>query len=84
MYNGLMSPKTLEAVVEGGVLRPLKQLELPEQQHVLVTIVALTNETREAVSCYDLAQDLGVIGMVDDTPIDLSTNAAHLNGFGSR
>lgn len=84
MYNGCMSPKTLEAVVEGGVLRPLKQLELPEQQHVLVTIVALTDETREAVSCYDLAQDLGVIGTVDDTPTDLSTNAAHLNGFGSR
>lgn len=79
-----MSPKTLEAVVEGGVLRPLKQLELPEQQHVLVTIVALTDETRAAVSCYDLAQDLGVIGMADDTPSDLSTNSAHLNGFGSR
>jgi hypothetical protein len=74
----------MEAVVEGGMLRPLKQLELPEQQHVMLTIVALTDETRDAFSCYDLAQDLGVIGAADDTSADLSTNLAHLNGFGSR
>lgn len=79
-----MSPRIPEAVVEGGMLRPLKQLELPEQQHVMLTIVGLTDQTRGAISCYDMAQDLAVIGVADDTPADLSTNPDHLNGFGSR
>jgi predicted DNA-binding antitoxin AbrB/MazE fold protein len=79
-----MTPRTLEAVVEGGVLRPLKQLELPEQQHVMVTIVSLKDEVHDAAaSCYDLARDLGVIGTADDTPSDLSTNPVHLTGLGS-
>jgi hypothetical protein len=79
-----MCPKTLEAVVEGGLLRPLKQLELPEQQHVMLTIVALTDQMRDAVTCYDLAQTLGVIGVADDAPVDLSANPDYLDGFGSR
>jgi predicted DNA-binding antitoxin AbrB/MazE fold protein len=78
-----MTPKTVEAVVEGGVLRPLKQLELPEQQHVLVTIVAMKDEVHAAAaSCYDLALQLGVIGTADDMPKDLGTNETHFDGFG--
>lgn len=80
-----MTPKTLEAVVEGGVLRPLKQLELPEHQHVLVTVVALTEEVHDAAtSCYDMAMYLGVIGTADETPPDLSMNPACFSGFGTR
>ena len=79
-----MIPQTVEAVVEGGLLRPLKQLELPEHQHVLVTVMAMTEEVRDAaISCYDMALDLGVIGAADDTPPDLSTNSDHLSGFGN-
>ena len=33
-------------------------------------------------SCYDLAHDLGLIGCVDSGQGDLSTNPAHLEGFG--
>ena len=84
VYDTCMSPRTLEAVVEGGLLRPLKDLELPEQQHVLLTIVALSDETRASVTCFDLAQKIGVIGVADDTPTDLSSNPAHFEGFGSR
>lgn len=79
-----MTPRTLEAIVEGNILRPLEKLELPDQQHVLVTIISMKEENREAaMSCYDLARDLGVIGVATDTPTDLSTNPAHLDGFGT-
>jgi predicted DNA-binding antitoxin AbrB/MazE fold protein len=79
-----MTPNTLEAVVEGGVLRPLKQLELPEQLHVLVTVVAFKDEVRKAaVSCYEMAVDLGVIGSAEETASDLSTNPVHLTDFGN-
>lgn len=75
----------MEAIVEGNMLRPLQKLELPDQQHVMVTVVSLKEETHDAaVSCYDLARDLGVIGVVDDSPTDLSTNPAYLDGFGTR
>ena len=80
-----MVPKTLEAIVEGDVLRPIQKLDLPDRQHVIVTVVSLTQETRDAaVSCYDLAHDLGVIGVEGETPIDLSTNPDYLKGFGTR
>ncbi|MBI3393938.1 MAG: antitoxin family protein [Nitrospirae bacterium] len=32
------TPKTIEAVYENGVLKPLKPLDLPEHVHVQVTI----------------------------------------------
>lgn len=79
-----MTPTTLEAVVEGGVLRPLQRLDLPEHQHVLVTVVALSDQKSVAsVSCYQMAINLGVIGVADEEPVDLSTNPVHLSGFGN-
>ena len=78
-----MNHNTLEAVVEGGLLRPLKQLDLLEQQHVLVTIVELKEDVcKTASSCYEMAIDLGVIGTADEAPDNLSTNPVHLSGFG--
>jgi len=80
-----MTAKTLEAVVEGDVLRPLEKLGLPDRQHVLVTIVELTDRARKSeISCYDLARDLGVIGVADGTRPDLSSNPAHMEGFGAQ
>ncbi|MBS0261807.1 MAG: antitoxin family protein [Planctomycetes bacterium] len=84
MYDLTMIPKTLEAVVEGGLLRPLDTLGLPEHQHVMLTIVTLKDDARAAMSCYDLAQSLGVIGVGDDSPPDLSTSSAYIEGFGTR
>ncbi|MFN0055656.1 MAG: antitoxin family protein [Planctomycetales bacterium] len=75
-HHGSTSPRTLEAVVDGGLLRPLQELELPEQQRVRLTIVTLPDETRDRVACDDLAQTIGVIGVADDAPRDLSTNPA--------
>ncbi|EAZ88075.1 hypothetical protein [Crocosphaera chwakensis] len=33
-------------------------------------------------NCYDLAIELGVIGIAADLPSDLSTNPSHFEGFG--
>lgn len=33
-------------------------------------------------SCYDLAKRLGIIGSAKGLPSDLSTNPAHMEGFG--
>jgi hypothetical protein len=33
-------------------------------------------------SCYDIAKRLGIIGVFKDAPSDLSTNPAHMEGFG--
>jgi metal-responsive CopG/Arc/MetJ family transcriptional regulator len=33
-------------------------------------------------SCYDLAKRLGIIGSAEGLPADLSTNPAHMEGFG--
>ena len=84
MYNGLMTPKTLEAVYEQGVLRPLEDLDLAEHQRVKVTISDVTRATTSAViSCYDLAQQAGLIGALKDAPSDLSSNPEHFEDFGS-
>ncbi len=37
---------------------------------------------REGESCYERAERAGLIGCVADAPADLSTNPAHLEGFG--
>ena len=33
-------------------------------------------------TCYDLAKRLGIIGVFKGGPTDLSTNPAHMEGFG--
>ncbi len=33
-------------------------------------------------SCYNLARRLGILGSVKGLPADLSTNPAHMEGFG--
>lgn len=84
VYNRGMTPKTLEAVYERGVLRPLEALDLPEHKRVQVTISEVTRSTTEAVAnCYDLAAKAGLIGALRDGPSDLSTNPEHFRGFGS-
>lgn len=45
--------------------------------------VAMEAEPRHDVSCYVLAQPLGIMGMLDDLPSDLSTNPDHFKGFGN-
>jgi metal-responsive CopG/Arc/MetJ family transcriptional regulator len=35
-----------------------------------------------AENCRQLAERLGILGVYKDTPTDLSTNPAHMEGFG--
>lgn len=64
-----MNPKTLEAVYEQGVLRPLERLDLPEHKQVTITISDVRRSTAESVtSCYDLAMRAGMIGALKDAP----------------
>ena len=37
---------------------------------------------KPAESCYDIAKRLGIIGSAKGLPTDLSTNPAHMEGFG--
>jgi predicted DNA-binding antitoxin AbrB/MazE fold protein len=79
-----MNRKTVQAVYESGVFRPLEQLDLPEQIHVKITIDRTTQSVSEAVgSCYDLADKAGMIGALHGGPSDLSSNPDHLTAFGS-
>lgn len=79
-----MTTKTLDAVYEQGVLRPLKRLDLPEHMQVTITISDVSRSTAEAVaSCYDLAEKAGIIGALKDAPTDLSTTPDHFQGFGT-
>lgn len=82
VYDIAMNHKTLEAVFEQGVLRPLQHLDLPEHQRVNVTISDVTQATAVAVAtCYELAERVGLIGALKDGPSDLSTNSEHFKGF---
>ena len=36
----------------------------------------------EEPTAFDLAQRAGIIGLVKDAPVDLSTNPQHFDGFG--
>lgn len=50
-------------------------LAVAELEHV-------REDSELGASCFELAQAAGVIGVADDLPCDLSTNPAHLDGFG--
>ena len=43
---------------------------------------SLTNGA-QPMSFYEATKKLGVVGIVKDGPVDLSTNPKHMEGFGS-
>ena len=80
-----MMAKYFKAIYENGVFRPLEAVALPEHQEVTLAVheddhaAANAKDTRNA---YDLAQELGLIGLIANAPANLSTNKAHFQGFG--
>jgi predicted DNA-binding antitoxin AbrB/MazE fold protein len=49
----MAGPKTVDAVYEGGVLKPLDALDLPERQRVRVTVdVAVDERPDEALGAW--------------------------------
>ena len=76
--------KQLRAVYENGVFRPLEPVILDEHREVTLSVIdeAPNHVHDEGKTCLDLAEELGLIGIVKDVPPDLSTNKAHFDGFG--
>ncbi|MFZ1493648.1 MAG: antitoxin family protein [Candidatus Competibacter denitrificans] len=75
--------KNLKAVYENGIFRPLEPVDLTEHQEVTITVPdprgAVANHE---LSCYEIAQRLGIVGMLDHLPSDVSTNRRYFEGFG--
>ena len=53
-----------------------------EQQLIIEALEKHLQELSQAQNCYDLALQLGVIGIAEDLPPDLSTNKDYFEGFG--
>ena len=53
-----------------------------EQELILEAIENHLEQFLSSKSCYDLAIELGVIGVAEDLPSDLSTNPSYFQGFG--
>jgi predicted DNA-binding antitoxin AbrB/MazE fold protein len=73
---------------DGEVLKPEFPLNLETNQKYQISITTDSNNNNNleklssAKSCYDLAQELGIIGIAEDLPSDLSTNKNYFEGFG--
>jgi predicted DNA-binding antitoxin AbrB/MazE fold protein len=74
----------VNAIYEHGVLKPLGPLELSDQE-----VVSLAIETANSVrpeetgqTLYEIMDEAGLIGCIDDAPSDLSTNPKYMEGFG--
>jgi len=74
----------IKAVFENGVFRPLDPVDLQEQQQVTLRLLAEPPDGAGVPSktCFDLARRLGILGVGDDAPEDLSTDPQHFEGFG--
>ena len=74
---------SLKAIHENGVFRPLEPVDLAEHQQVTVTISGVGGAAVEhEINCYEIAQRLGIVGMLDHLSNDLSTDRRHFEGFG--
>ncbi len=75
--------KSLKAVYENGLLRPLEPLSMCEQEQVTITILdeKETHKGNESGNCYDIALRIGIIGMMDNAPHDLSANPEYMKGI---
>ena len=70
--------QTFEAIFDGVVFRPEKQVKIKPNTRVQI-IVKVEEESNKTVA--DMASHL--FGVIDvEAPTDLSTNKKHLEGFG--
>ena len=77
--------KLLKTIYEHGVFRPLEPVVLEEHQEVTLSVtegIAQPFKKAPERNCFELAQDLGLVGTVTDAPVDLSTNKVHFESFG--
>jgi Arc/MetJ-type ribon-helix-helix transcriptional regulator len=64
----------LEAEAQGRGVSPSEVVREALEEHLR------RRTTRE--SCLDIARRIGIVGVYKETPRDLSTNPAHMDGFG--
>ena len=77
--------KLLKAIYENGVFKPLEPVTLREHQEVTLSLRYRLDEAAapQEQNSFELAEKLGLIGLVADLPPDLSTNKAYFEGFGA-
>ncbi len=70
--------KKLQSTLE----RLAKNRGQSESEVVRVAIEKLAEAEAPPVTCYDLLEEMGAIGIVKNAPPDLSTNPKYLEGLG--
>lgn len=74
--------ETITAIYENGVLRPLVPVELEDHEVVTITVSRALAAPGDEATLYDVLNEAGLIGCIKDAPPDLSSNPAHMEGFG--
>lgn len=76
----------VNAIYEHGVLKPLVPLHLADQQLVSLIIEKLPDaqveDSSQGPTLYEILDEAGLIGCLEDGPPDLSTNPKYMEGFG--
>jgi predicted DNA-binding antitoxin AbrB/MazE fold protein len=76
----------VNAIFEHGVLKPLGPLELQDQDIVALSIDKVAevypNSDEASPTLYEILDEVGLVGSIEDAPPDLSTNPKYMEGFG--
>jgi predicted DNA-binding antitoxin AbrB/MazE fold protein len=74
----------VNAIYEHGVLKPLGPLELSDQEVVSLSVESAKSVEPEETeqTLYEMLDEAGLIGCIEDGPSDLSTNPKYMEGFG--
>ena len=60
------------------------QRGLSESDVVRDALQEYLRKRTQSRACYDLARSAGILGAIEDSPPDMSTNRKYLRGFGRR
>jgi predicted DNA-binding antitoxin AbrB/MazE fold protein len=76
----------VNAIYDGGVLKPLTPLDLNDRELVVLSIEKIAPDTNEPSAAeptlYEILDEVGLIGCIENAPADLSTNPKYMEGFG--
>ena len=79
-------PNSLNLVLNSEIEHQLKEAARQAQKNEQEIIIEAPEEhlkkLKKSPKCYALAVELGLIGIAEDLPADLSTNPDYLKGFG--
>lgn len=80
----------IQAVYGGGVLKPLQPLDLAERDVVSLAVEKVADGSESAQSrksarrtLFDAFNEAGLIGCIQNGPVDLASNPKHMEGFGA-